>query len=494
MVRSGRLLILFIPIYLISCERTMVPVPSDSLSRGEKVYTKAPGDAEKELSLFDCIDDEGFWSRFNSLDERFDFFQVPDSILSVLSTDVLVKYCVHYPLNSLIWSYNNPCDAIRLIYSKSSMHKELLRRPDAAEKLVELFSRSFINSSLNDPDNILSEGLSLTNEMALEYTLYSGLVSIEQKAMNKTGFGEILLDKIEMCDSVVGSSNSFLTDPLIIMYNRIFGDEKFVQASAVDTSIVMRPRGQYTTLFGHYIEYLSNEEMSPALVTYLDSLAENQYPNAQLVASSSSRYNCHSYAWVLNHVQNNKWVNRANSNNVEQLSRFWTNDLYVTTPSGAQPVNLHYENGDHSARFVSATSSNVTVISKWGMGPLMIHSLTDCPYDSSVITSYSVRTSPICTPKIYGPEVVEIGYPYYYSINFLGNSQWYLDLTNTTFTQPPYLNCYDGHNCAVTMYETGACQLYVWGYYNGNLVYEDNKLIVTSDVINPFSDEPTEGI
>lgn len=44
------------------------------------------------------------------------------------------------------------------------------------------------------------------------------------------------------------------------------------------------------------------------------------------------------------------------------------------------------------------------------------------------------------------------------------------------------------------MYETGACQLYVRGYYNGNLVYEDNKLIVTSDVINPFSDEPTEGI
>lgn len=124
-------------------------------------------------------------------------------------------------------------------------------------------------------------------------------------------------------------------------------------------------------------------ELSPGEISYLDSYYTSQYPSATLLRSSSRKYNCHSYCWYSQSSSNDKWMNDP--------SAYWQDGSYqecwlylpyinskVYSPIYPE-INskVYYPYGDHSAIVYSSTRFN----SKWGMGPLMRHAPSYCPYN-----------------------------------------------------------------------------------------------------------------
>lgn len=119
-------------------------------------------------------------------------------------------------------------------------------------------------------------------------------------------------------------------------------------------------------------------ELSSSEISSLNSLATSEHPNATLLRSSTRKYNCHSYAWYSQSSSNYRWMNDPSS--------YWEDDSYQGYCASPPYINskVYYPCGDHSAIVYSSTLFN----SKWGPGPLMRHTPSDCPYTSSSLQYY----------------------------------------------------------------------------------------------------------
>ncbi|MDP3916002.1 MAG: T9SS type A sorting domain-containing protein [Bacteroidota bacterium] len=118
-------------------------------------------------------------------------------------------------------------------------------------------------------------------------------------------------------------------------------------------------------------------------------IIDNQ-SDAQKKGSATSHYNCHSYAWNVSEggSSTNSWMNQTYSGN-PNLSKYWTNDAYISTLYVADHEKIFYSTGDHSA-ITTATSGKVK--SKWGAWPLYEHSTAKCPYTSSALIYNTLKS------------------------------------------------------------------------------------------------------
>ena len=119
---------------------------------------------------------------------------------------------------------------------------------------------------------------------------------------------------------------------------------------------------------------VTTTELTPALITLYNNQIKAAYPTAIFVRNSSRKYNCHSYAWITTSAINNRWLNAPNQ------EKYWLDGSYKKISgwplqAGAK---ISYRSGrDHSA--IVYWYSGI-LISKWGQGPVMKHTMNDCPY------------------------------------------------------------------------------------------------------------------
>jgi hypothetical protein len=94
---------------------------------------------------------------------------------------------------------------------------------------------------------------------------------------------------------------------------------------------------------------------------------------------ATRKYNCHSYAWHVTQGGNLVWISNPGDD------EYWNDCSYheVATQSAASKVS--FVDGDHSANTTGTTN---IFASKWGMSPLFIHNVNDCPYDNSPLKYY----------------------------------------------------------------------------------------------------------
>ncbi|MDD4116224.1 MAG: hypothetical protein PHG27_11645 [Massilibacteroides sp.] len=119
------------------------------------------------------------------------------------------------------------------------------------------------------------------------------------------------------------------------------------------------------------------------------------YPEATILAPSSRKYNCHSYAWNLTTGGTiNCWVNQTE--NGQSISNYWNDNSYKScTESVAQKI--FYPSGDHSAiRSVEGGKYD----SKWGAYPLMRHAPNYGPYINMNNRQYYTRNVNISGNKL----------------------------------------------------------------------------------------------
>jgi hypothetical protein len=145
-----------------------------------------------------------------------------------------------------------------------------------------------------------------------------------------------------------------------------------INAQCIPSSVtVYTPRGSGINALQYSCEPLSSKQI-------LDNTTwvKVNYPSATIIAPSTGKYNCHSYAWYSTNTNNNIWINSPGDD------AYWMDGSFTYPMSEITASKWSYFNGDHSAR-TFPLGQNSTVRSKWGQLPLMYHVKEISPYKNT---------------------------------------------------------------------------------------------------------------
>jgi hypothetical protein len=131
----------------------------------------------------------------------------------------------------------------------------------------------------------------------------------------------------------------------------------------------------------------------PSVRDSLDNHFKAAFPNAIQIPtydgySSTSKFNCHGYAWLRVEQDIDRWIEPGFYSN---LGAYVTDGSYAQVSSETFPGKISWTNIDHSG---ITTSDPGWVISKWLYGPLCRHRWDYSPYgtpDSPPTLKYYVR-------------------------------------------------------------------------------------------------------
>jgi len=88
------------------------------------------------------------WKKFESNAEMVNACQIPEKVLSVLSTDELADICLEYPMLYDVFAFNDLNDGLKKLFSDFNGMRSLFSRKDATQVLLERYSRKIDNFSI----------------------------------------------------------------------------------------------------------------------------------------------------------------------------------------------------------------------------------------------------------------------------------------------------------------------------------------------------------
>lgn len=470
--------ILLLVFFIVGCQDRLNP-------QGNAVIQEFNPDKAKESIIIDAEQntrvvylaekDYSAWTQIIGLENRLKACNVSKEIVKSMTTQELVEAIVHYPLNYLVFAYNNREDAVRIVIENSTLHQELLCRKDAAECIMNKYLQVRPVGSVRQPhydeDLVLVEddvflGFLIETEQLTEHLMKESIHLIKQG----------LNDKITDIINNHASYSKLLLEPLSIICKSL----------GVNTTSLLRSGGvflgfqQINTPFLQNLDGMLISEYSSDVIAYLNGLAISEHPNAIFVGDSSAKYNCHSYAWYQNTTYNDIWLNRYSpiTGNF-QLSRYWTDDLYESC-SSSEAEKVYYSDGDHSAIVLS----NGNYLSKWGDGPLMEHAYNDCPYITTNRQFYKEKFLPVHNDSVIlsGPSFVAPNVAYTYTIVSSSNTvHYYLTAEGYSPSFTCSLTQIGPNTYSFTAYDYGAYRFNLRGYagLNDAYLYSSKDVLVT---------------
>lgn len=134
------------------------------------------------------------------------------------------------------------------------------------------------------------------------------------------------------------------------------------------------------------MEVLSRGEvLSSQQITSNNNWVTTNYPSSTRLATSTSKYNCHSYAWYLQSTSNSYWMDNP--------SAYWSDGSYTSgTKAVGSKITYTQSNSVTHSGIVSTLYSGASLInfvdlvdvtSKWGEMGLYKHKGNSCPYWST---------------------------------------------------------------------------------------------------------------
>ncbi|HEX8356622.1 MAG TPA: hypothetical protein VF610_04390 [Segetibacter sp.] len=88
------------------------------------------------------------WKSFKTVDEMYKECQIPNDILSTLTTRALLQTCLNYPVSTITLSHNTPQQGTDDWKQRFNGIAELLMRSDAKEELLILYTSFNTNGHL----------------------------------------------------------------------------------------------------------------------------------------------------------------------------------------------------------------------------------------------------------------------------------------------------------------------------------------------------------
>ena len=462
-----------VSIALISCQQNLVPDEQEITASADEVMTRTYSTGKvipDDPVIFLPATNMKAWTDIESLEDRFEACKVSETRLSNMTTEALVKSMMNYPLNYLVFVYNDPKMAIDIIVNNSTLHKEYISRPDAAEVIVDMYSEVVVDMR---PEKSDFDGdyrnLSYTNTMFIEHFLGSHVFTVLGKASVKQKLTEIVEINLNERLQNTEKFSMYSIEPLLEI-------DKTQALGVIDSGryvyspFVLLGYDKVYTVFGKEVETSIYAQMNTTDMENIINDVVTNHPNAIIRGAATRDYNCHSYAWYSQDLNNTHWIKKQTHDGVYQLSKYWTSDLYESCLE-SEAEKIHYSDGDHSA----IKLSNGNYLSKWGQGPLVEHAPMDCPYLKTNINYYRIRTTPLPgSITITGTTPVVTNQSYNYSINERYSSltySWEVRFMDAPTPTPFILNVNStGRGCSLICQDYGLFKMIVNGYYQGRKV------------------------
>ena len=125
-------------VFLYSCgyEKTEIGDPKNNLNlNGTPVI-----DYQDEPFTFEKVTKPEVWRTFNNLEEMLEACQLPEGMLSVMSTRNLIQTLMNHPLFFIYTAYNNELDGVNVIIDNFNGFEELQKREDVAEAIIDYYA------------------------------------------------------------------------------------------------------------------------------------------------------------------------------------------------------------------------------------------------------------------------------------------------------------------------------------------------------------------
>lgn len=328
---------------------------------------------------FDSVTKPEIWKTFQTLEEMQSACQIPNDVLSNLSTEELVQICMDYPLFGNYLAYDNETFGIKKVMAGFNGFTELKKRTDAAEKLLDRYANVNVMALNEDRENAeIYPNLKLGY---LEMILCSGEIESLYQGEALQRLENLQAQKLTEKQLTNSHSASSLKHSQLLKQK--INEAKNVSTTSTTTAITIY------TKYGNPVDALSVSEMSSQEIAESNSYAISHYPNATFISNASATYNCHSYAWNISDGGSRCWINAAKKLTYDNLMKYWTNDYYGQTSNENNATKIFYYKSDHSAIKSSVAGMYE---SKWGRLPLMRHAPNYGPYNNMDTRYYYTRT------------------------------------------------------------------------------------------------------
>lgn len=441
------------------------------------------------------------WAKTTSIEERFSVCEVPEDILARMTTDALVRTLLKYPLNVIYSAYDNPLDAVELVFKNSALHRELSARDDAAEVLLHYFDKTSIDKSIkrsiiNKSDYVLT----YVNEIFFEYFLASHLLPDLYNETNQELLQSIATRKIYERRADTKKFSEVSVQPLIM----ILGEDPDGQRdNAIDSQerLSMTSNWTWRSVFNRTISVekdrpeLTEDEVFDLLLYYY-----SLYPNSVISSNPSNRYNSNGYAWLIregledpyspNPTMSNSWVRDTyyydNNTNHHQIESLFTDDIYESCSASDAEV-IYYPLSHHSA--IKLASGKYR--SKWAEGPLVEHYPNECPYPDTNLMYFKKKSTIPCL--ISGESQVTINNVKNYSFQPVPERsvsiQWSVENITTHNSSSYVLNNPTSSTCSIAFLEVASFKIHLDVYlidelHNSHHIITEEKVVACNEYQN----------
>ncbi len=349
-------------------------------------FSAAAAEKPMDYTIKDYTTAESFYNRvilskaFQTSEDRAangEMLQLPQYMLDRMTTDALVEAVLDYPYFYDIYAFEDVQVGVDLMMDTFNGVQELADRDDVATVLLDKYCDEEVLTDASADDDVFR----LTN---MEVLLAQDFVTTKFSKKDKCRFVKNVASKMEdkVASPVYGEfTNSLLFDltEKNCKDSTILNDMQSVRDSATIT-YVYTPKGTAVAAYLNSSEPLSFWQRMKITLQYTAA-----YPNAELLALASGKYNCHSYAWYQQSTSNDKWINDP--------SAYWKDGSYKRTSVAAANRKMTYFSNSnnalqHSAVINSVSGSTITVTSKWGQCGLYKHNATYSPYTNCWLAYY----------------------------------------------------------------------------------------------------------
>ena len=99
---------------------------------------------------YDSVTSPEVWKTFMSFEEMMNATQIPEDILTELPTDTLVALCMNHPMANNYIYYENHLEGVKFIVDNFNGFKELKKREDASQKILDFYETYDISYDRNN--------------------------------------------------------------------------------------------------------------------------------------------------------------------------------------------------------------------------------------------------------------------------------------------------------------------------------------------------------
>ncbi|NBH80304.1 hypothetical protein D3Z52_19535 [Clostridiaceae bacterium] len=272
------------------------------------------------------------WAELTSLEQKLEVCQIPEDILSALTTPALIETVLDYPLAVNIYAHGGAVDGI--------------------EAGVEVVSGQF---------NGLAELLRRQSEEPADTNAALSVYAVRTSARDAEDFESIFAEDLLSC---------------------LLSEAPVSAQSASSTGSVTTPNGSKVPAYKELT--WSDHGTTKSGANRMNEQYLKTYPSATLLRDAAPAYNCHSYAWYDDSSKNPYWIDDPSEyildGSYHETSEYYVDSIVLYGEPGRSPSHSGIVSG------ISDRHHLTYVISKWRYYGLFEHLYYDCPFAGSVHT------------------------------------------------------------------------------------------------------------